>query len=198
MRILFAAPNRDLLGSFKAILDRDLGETVTAFDGVQVLTLLGEREFDLAVLDRNIPRVDYRELLARVREKGLPTVLLTDLPMTAQLLTEKHSAQAYLPYPFLPETLAALLRDLLEKRSSRETVPLGEEPAEVAAFRAGNTELTAGELDVLRKLRDGEPVDPVKEGPCVGALNIRLKRRRSRFHIAYLAEKGYKMVEEHE
>ena len=40
MKILFAAPDRDLLECFKQLFETDLGETVTAFDGTQVMTLL--------------------------------------------------------------------------------------------------------------------------------------------------------------
>ena len=37
MRILLAAPDRDLLDCYRSILQADFGETVTAFDGTQVL-----------------------------------------------------------------------------------------------------------------------------------------------------------------
>ena len=57
MKILFAAPDRDLLECFRKLLETDLGETVTAFDGTQVLTLLASESVDAVILDRDLPRV---------------------------------------------------------------------------------------------------------------------------------------------
>ncbi|MBR6915826.1 MAG: response regulator, partial [Clostridia bacterium] len=83
MKILFAAPDRDLLECFKQLLAGEFGETVTAFDGTQVLTLLSAENFDAVILDRALPRVDHKTLVARIREKDLPSVVLTDEPVSA-------------------------------------------------------------------------------------------------------------------
>ena len=47
MRILFAAPDRDLLECYKKLLESDFGETVTAFDGTQVYSLMSAEKFDI-------------------------------------------------------------------------------------------------------------------------------------------------------
>ena len=97
MKILFAAPDRDLLECFRKLLETDLGETVTAFDGTQVLTLLATESVDAVILDRDLPRVDHPTLVSRIREKNIPVVVLTDGPVTAAMLTGEPTANEYLP-----------------------------------------------------------------------------------------------------
>ncbi len=112
MRILFAAPDRDLLECFREILKEDLGETVTAFDGTQVLSLISQEPFDIVILDSGIPRIGYRELIARIREKKIPSVVLSEKPVSSLRTAGEEQADAYLAYPFSADTLIDVIRDV--------------------------------------------------------------------------------------
>ena len=72
MKILFAAPDRDLLECFRQLLETEIGETVTTFDGTQVISLLMSENFDVLILDRNSPRVDHKTIVERANEKTSP------------------------------------------------------------------------------------------------------------------------------
>jgi DNA-binding response OmpR family regulator len=103
MRILLAAPDRDLLGCYGKLLAADVGETVTAFDGTQVLSLLGTEHFDVAVIDCSLPRVKPETLAGRLKEHGIPVVVLDN----------GHAARPYadaqLYYPFNEEDLVEVI-----------------------------------------------------------------------------------------
>jgi len=116
MKILFAAPDRDLLECYKKLLVDDFGETVTAFDGTQVISLLMSENFDVLILDRNIPRVDHKTIVERANEKKVPVIVLTDEPAGVRRAGEP-SANGRLAYPF---TFAEIKKKILEKCGNEE------------------------------------------------------------------------------
>ncbi|MGN0971358.1 MAG: response regulator, partial [Aristaeellaceae bacterium] len=73
MRILIADDETALLHALQAIFERQHYTVDTAEDGERALQLLGEREYDAAVLDVMMPRRSGLEVLAAVREEGIST-----------------------------------------------------------------------------------------------------------------------------
>ena len=198
MRILLAAPDRDLLECYRAILQTDFGETVTAFDGTQVLSLAAAEPFDLVVMDCSLPRIEWNQLLKRIRQKGIPVIALTDEFVSTRLLTEEPTANAWLRYPFKPERLRGLIRDILEKAASAERWEAGSSVVDVSAFRfAEGPSLSAGELDVLRELLRGAAVT-TEAGAQIRALNAKLAAQNAGVRIRYRAQKGFELVKEDE
>ena len=119
MKILFAAPDRDLLECFKQLLETDLGETVTAFDGTQVISLLKSENFDVLILDRNIPRVDHKTIAERANEKNVPVILLTD-DFAGVRRTGGPSVSCRLSYPFTFAEIKKAILETTEKREKRD------------------------------------------------------------------------------
>lgn len=113
MRILFASPHRDLNECYQTLLTEEGRETVTAFDGPQTLTLLKTSPFDLLILDQNIPRVTYGEILHHTSEAGTRSILLMDTPGT-------YPSTASISYPFLPEELFQLISEVTSHDQSAE------------------------------------------------------------------------------
>ena len=109
MRILFAAPDRDLLECYKKLLEEDIGETVTAFDGTQVVFLLSNEPFDIVILDRAIPRIGYKKLTDLIHGKGIPVILLSDGNKP-----DETDSDACLTYPFAPENIENVIRNVLK------------------------------------------------------------------------------------
>ena len=206
MKILFAAPDRDLLECYKTILEADFGETVTAFDGTQVISLLSAEDFDILLLDRDIPRIDWKKLILRAEEDRTPVIVLTDEAIGAGQLTQEALPNAFLRYPFTPEQVAFSIRDTLGKASSDERLRCGGAEIDVSAFRIeGGPRVTAGssprvttrEIDVIRSLlHDGEVKSDA--GSCVSALNEKLAAVGAKARIRYRAKKGFELVIEDE
>ena len=110
MKILFAAPDRDLLECYGQLLEDDLGKTVTAFDGTQVLSLLSDGDFDILILDKKIPRAAHKTIIERANAKGVPVVLLTDEAAAARR-ADDLSPNVRLSYPF---TFAKIKKTVLD------------------------------------------------------------------------------------
>ena len=121
MRILFAAPDRDLLECYRQLLEADFGETVTAFDGTQVLSLLSAESFDMMILDRAIQRIPWGTLVKKARDKQTPVLILTEAPVSLLPLNEEPPENVYLAYPFSQDVLAGAVREVL-----RQVRPLSE------------------------------------------------------------------------
>ncbi|MBR0231496.1 MAG: response regulator [Clostridia bacterium] len=120
MKILFAAPDRDLLECYKKLLETDLGETVTAFDGTQVITLLSTESFDIALLDRNLPRVDHKTIIERANAKNVPVVVLTDGPAGLRNKADEPVPDGMLSYPFTFDSVKDAVRHTLESNIGKE------------------------------------------------------------------------------
>lgn len=194
MRILLAAPDRDLLECYRSILQADFGETVTAFDGTQVLLLLNTEEFDLIILDCTLPRIPFKQLLTQIHRTGIPVIALTDEPVSSRLLTEEPGPNTWLPLPFTPECLSHVIRDTLEKAASDERWRIGGLTVNVSGFRfEEGPGLSSGELDVLRALLHGEAVS-TDGGACISSLNTKLSELNNRIRITYRSKKGFELV----
>lgn len=115
MKILLASPERDLLECCKELFEADLGQTVTAFDGAQVLSLISTEGFDIAVTDSDLPRVEYGKLITEIKNKKIPVIVLTNGPEKARGSGNGPSADAYLPYPFNYDQIKQVITDTLDK-----------------------------------------------------------------------------------
>ncbi len=85
---------------------------------------------DLIISDIMMPEVDGLEFLAQLKEDSrysdIPVVFLTAKGMTSDRI-EGYTAgcDAYLPKPFDPDELEAIVRNLLEKKKERQTDGVG-------------------------------------------------------------------------
>ena len=120
MRILFAAPDRDLLRCYEKLLKDAFGEIVTAFDGVQVLSLLIEEHFDFVVMDRNLPRVEPERIIRRLNETQTPVIVMQERNARLEELLDDALPNAILAYPFSSEELISLIRNVTVKAGSAE------------------------------------------------------------------------------
>lgn len=196
MKILFAVPDRDLLECCKKLLEDDLGETVGAFDGTQVMSLLSEEKFDVLILDRQIPRVDYKKITERAQRRSVPVIVLTDEPVGTRQLNEEPLPNGWLSYPFTSGRIRETVRDALEKSSSSDRMIFGDVEVVIPEFRINNgPRLTLDEINVLKALSDGGSVT-TDDGASVSALNGKFASVGSKTRIRYRAGKGFEPVNE--
>ncbi len=110
--------NRDMLSRR---LTRQGHEVVVAEDGQRALTLIGERAYDLILLDIMMPKMNGYEVLERMKAdsnlQNIPVIMISavdDLDSVVKCI--EMGAEDYLFKPFNPVLLKARVDATLEKR----------------------------------------------------------------------------------
>jgi len=122
-------------------------ETTAVHDGETGLSRALSGEYDLAVLDVMLPKINGFDVLRNLREQsGLPVLMLTargdDMERIVGL---EIGADDYLPKPFNPRELVARLRAILRRASNEDANNL---PAE--KINVDDLELSASSRSVKR------------------------------------------------
>ena len=134
MRILLAAPDRDLLKAYRQLLTLE-GHTVSVcFEGMQALKCATAERFDAAVASCLLPSIDSGRLVAFFHEQNIPVIVLLDRKPGTGLLLEKDLANAYLPFPFLPGELLSLLEAVRKRFDSSDKPFYGDVHVNTAGF----------------------------------------------------------------
>ena len=127
MRILVIEDERKVASFIKRGLEEERYIVETAADGEEGLKLASENQFDAIVLDVMLPKLDGYSVLQTLRDDGNATPILM---LTARGTTEDRvqgldlGADDYLAKPFHFEELAARLRSILRRSSSKKSTKL--------------------------------------------------------------------------
>ena len=118
MKLLLVEDDFDLSGILsKSLLQRGY-EVLCCADGIEALTLLRKRPFDVVVLDLTLPSLDGLELLRRLRddENRTPVLVLTARGAVGERIVGLNAgADDYLAKPFDLEELIARLQALTRR-----------------------------------------------------------------------------------
>jgi len=163
-RILVVEDERKIADALKMGLTEDGYNVQTAHNGNFAWKLLQEENYDLVVLDINLPGVNGYELCKRIRNKDtqVPVIMLTALSaLNDKIEGYDAGADDYIIKPFEFKELQMKIRVLM-KRAPRPNVPVEtilkaadlEMNLESKEVKRGNTmiNLTAKEFQLLEYL----------------------------------------------
>ena len=194
MRIMIAVSDRDLLQCYSRLLSCEGTQVDTAFDGVQTLTKLAKGGVDLLIVSGDIQRVDYRKIIAHAKGQGVPTLALLSGRVKLSELIGSAPANDYLALPFSPDELRNAIAALKAKLASDEELRFPGFSVRTSDFSLREIPLTAGEIDILKALYDGDCRPGSDKDVYINALNEKLARLHLPQWIHYEKQKGYRMV----
>ncbi len=124
MRILLVEDDELLASGLITALTRANHHVDHVGEGQKAVHALADGEFDIAILDLGLPKMDGTEVLKTIRQKGnhIPVLILSARDATKdRILGLDLGADDYLTKPFELDELLARLR-VLERRRSGNTV----------------------------------------------------------------------------
>jgi DNA-binding response OmpR family regulator len=201
MRLLLVEDDADLRSALRGNLRESQFEVDCTSDGQTALDALLTRDYDLAIIDLGLPKLDGLSVVRslRRRSRGLPILIVTARDALHDCVTGLNSgADDYLVKPFEFPELEARVRALLRRHRADRTleVKLGSlvfTPGQPRVALDGmHVDLPAGEaalLEILvlksgkvvrreeiadRLARDGDPPSDTAIEICVHRLRRRL------------------------
>lgn len=161
MRILITEDEKDLADALARGLRQKGYAADIAFDGEEALAMAEVNDYDLIILDLNLPKIDGVEVCQRIRATGSPVGILM---LTARSSLDDRvngldqGADDYLVKPFhFPELLARVRAILRREGETRHTIlRIGDlvlDPNAVKGyFRGSEIVFTTKEFSILEYL----------------------------------------------
>lgn len=111
MKVLVVDDQRNIVEFLESII-ADKGHQVdTAYDGRQAFDLLQKVQYDLAIIDHNMPEMTGMELLKYMKEAGLPvrTVIISGYPNIQESFFRRLGVDEFIKKPFGIEDIEKIL-----------------------------------------------------------------------------------------
>lgn len=117
MNILIVDDDREIVESIAIFLSGEGYSIYKAYDGIEALEILSEKEVHLMVLDIMMPRLDGIKTLMKLREsRNVPVILLSAKSEDAdKILGLTVGADDYVTKPFNPSELVARVKSQLRR-----------------------------------------------------------------------------------
>ena len=198
--ILIIEDEEQLCRSMAEGLRMDGYETDTCFDGEEGLELCMTENYDLILLDLNLPGIDGLEILRQFRTFNTNTpVLILSARVQIQDKVEglDLGANDYLTKPFHLEELAARIRSLTLRRFAQSDIVLTcrklsfDTKARIASVDSEALSLTRKETGILEylMLNQGRPVSQEELIEHVWDSSVNSFSNATRVHISSLRKK---------
>ena len=120
VKICLIDDEQNILASLSLALKSEKFEVETYSDGIAGLEALKDNNFDIAILDIKMPRLDGLEVLQKLRNSSdIPVIFLTSKDDEIdQLLGLKMGADDYITKPFSQKLLIERVKVILKRTSS--------------------------------------------------------------------------------
>lgn len=117
MNILVVDDDKEIVDSIAIFLSGESYTVFKAYDGIEALELLGEREIHMIILDIMMPRLDGIKTLMKLREsKNIPVILLSAKSEdNDKIFGLTAGADDYVTKPFNPSELVARVKSQLRR-----------------------------------------------------------------------------------
>lgn len=161
MRLLLAEDERSLAKAVAAILEKNNYSVDTVYDGETVLEYLETGNYDGAILDIMMPKMDGITVLKKIRECGnlMPILMLTaKSEVDDKVLGLDSGANDYLTKPFSTKELLARIRAMTRTQMAHpdSQLKMGNITLDRASFEVssptGNFRLANKEFQMLELL----------------------------------------------
>ena len=161
MRLLLAEDERSLSKALTAILEHNKYSVDPVYDGEDALYYIENGEYDGAILDIMMPKMDGIEVLKRLREEGnlIPVIMLTaKSELDDKILGLDSGANDYMTKPFEPAELLARIRAMTRTKTSQadSVLKLGNITLDRTSFKlkgpSGDYTLANKEFQVMELL----------------------------------------------
>jgi len=119
VKICLIDDDQNILASLSLALKSEKFDVETYSDGISGLEALKDNDFDIAILDIKMPRLDGLELLQKLRNSSdIPVIFLTSKDDEIdQLLGLKMGADDYITKPFSQKLLIERVKVILKRTS---------------------------------------------------------------------------------
>lgn len=121
-RVLVLDDDPSLLRAISLSLRLEGYEVETAVDGIDGLEVLSKGEFDVIVLDLQMPRMDGRAFYGELRQRGFQMPVLVLSAYGAHDARRELGAEGAVSKPFDPSDLVSTIGRLLPGDGRRERV----------------------------------------------------------------------------
>ena len=122
MKILVVDDEKNLRQVLAIELSADDDEVDAAEDGLKALELLEKKEYDVVLLDLNMPRMGGIDVLKKIRALDIPVeviILTANTTISAAVDAMKLGAYDYLTKPFRLEELSPIIEIAFDKKKLR-------------------------------------------------------------------------------
>lgn len=159
MRILLAEDEKALSKVLKRILEKSNYTVDAVYNGDDALELIREGNYDAAVLDIMMPKMDGITVLKKLREGGnrTPVIMLTaKSEIEDKVLGLDSGANDYLTKPFDSRELLARIRSITRSRSETDSgIKFGNVTLNRASYElstdAGKCRLNGKEYQIMER-----------------------------------------------
>lgn len=161
MRLLLAEDEKDLSRALTAILERSNYSVDAVYDGEEALAYLNSNNYDGAILDIMMPKMDGLTLLREIRRQGnsIPILLLTaKSEIDDKVEGLDAGANDYLTKPFAAKELLARIRAMTRESTAavNSSLHMGNLSLDLATFTLsspnGSLRLANKEFQMLEML----------------------------------------------
>lgn len=151
--VLVVDDDKEIVKAIAILLEREGYEVLRAYDGMQALSMVAEREVQLIIMDVMMPKLDGLSAMMKIREKkNIPIIVLSAKSEdTDKVLGLSMGADDYVAKPYNPQELAARVKSNLRRYLSLG----GASDAPADGIRNGRLCYKAEEYTLYA---DGEPV----------------------------------------